>query len=212
MLARLVLASGKGSAYTAYMAEEKQTAEEIIDVLWALDPLADLPRAGWLLRGVAAPESVAEHCFGVAVVAALLVDALRAEGQTLDGEKVLRMALIHDAAESGTGDLPMPNKTPALRAALAEQEQNIVAKILPPAWAEHWNEAENGQSLEAQLVHAADKIQMMIKVLVYERRRGASLAEFWANPANFRDGGLSIARAIYRALCARAERDYPGEG
>src|SRR5512139_580176 len=104
--------------------------EELIDVLVALDPMAELPRTGWILHGVASPESIAAHTFGVAVVAMLLVDRLRSEGTRLDGERVLRMALVHDAPEARTGDVPMPNKSPAVREALREVEARIVEAIL----------------------------------------------------------------------------------
>src|SRR5258705_13399459 len=97
-------------------------AERIVDVLIALDPLADLPRTGWLLRGVRPCESIADHSFGVAFVTMLFVDAIRAEGGTIDGERALRMALVHDAAEAKTGDVPMPNKTPRMTEPLHELE------------------------------------------------------------------------------------------
>src|SRR5688500_12817172 len=71
-------------------------ADTIIDVMVGLDPLADLPRSGWLLRGVRPCESIADHSFGVAMVTMLLVDAVRAEGLAIDGERALRMALVHD--------------------------------------------------------------------------------------------------------------------
>lgn len=183
--------------------------DRIIDIIYGLDPLADLPRTGWLLRGVPSPESIADHSYGVAVVTMLLVDAVRATGESIDGERALRMALLHDAAEARTGDVPMPNKTPELSAALEKVEETIVAGLLPPPHLEQWREAEAGKTLEARIVKAADKIQMMVKVLVYEERRGAHLDEFWANPKNFRDMGLAIAREIYAAICRRASRPLP---
>lgn len=185
------------------------TPDQIIDVAADLDTLADLPRTGWLLRGVAAPESLADHTCGVAVVAMLMVDALREAGEVIDGERVLRLALIHDAAEARTGDVPMPNKTEAVSAALHALEAGIVADLLPPAYVPLWHEAEAGETLEARVVKAADKIQMMIKAWLYERKRGAALDEFWANPRNFRTMGLPLAEALFDGLCARAGRGRP---
>ncbi len=185
------------------------TPEDIIDVVERLDALADLPRTGWLLRGVSSPESIADHSFGVAVVAMLVTDVLRARGQTVDGERVLRMALVHDAPEARTGDMPMPQKTPALSRALTELEDAIVDGMLPPLQRDAWREAEAAQTLEARIVAAADKIQMMIKVRLYETRRGIALDNFWANPNNFRTMDLDVAEDIYRALCARAGRPMP---
>jgi 5'-deoxynucleotidase YfbR-like HD superfamily hydrolase len=116
-------------------------AEATIDTLLRLDPLADLPRTGWVLRGVADPESIADHSFGVAVVAMMLTDALRAQGETVDGERVLRMALLHDSPEAATGDVPLPGKTPALSAALADLEADLADELLPASLREYWREA-----------------------------------------------------------------------
>ena len=185
--------------------------DSIIDILVSLDPMTDLPRTGWLLRGVASVESLAAHSFGVALVAMLLLDLLREEGRQVDGERTLRLALLHDAAEAKTGDIPMPHKTPALDAALHQVESRIVDEMFPPEHAELWRESAAGQSLEARIVKASDKIQMMVKVWLYEERRGAKLDEFWQNPKNFRDGDLPEARALYAAIARRAGRELPAE-
>lgn len=178
-------------------------AERIVDTLIGLDPMGDLPRTGWLLRGVRPCESIADHSYFVAVTVMLLVDALRAEGVEVDGEKALRMALVHDAPEAKTGDVPMPQKTPAVDAALEELERAIVARLLPEPQADAWREAEDGQSLEARIVKAADKIQMMTKALVYDRQQRGDLHEFWENEKNFPDKGLAIAREVHEVLRAR---------
>ena len=44
---------------------------------------------------------------------------------------------------------------------------------------------------EARLVKACDKLQLMLKVAVYERWGESGLAEFWDNPDNFPDSGSS---------------------
>lgn len=178
-------------------------AERIIDCLLALDPLADLPRTGWLLRGVRPCESIADHSYFVALTVMLLVDALRAEGAEVDGERALRMALVHDAPEARLGDVPMPEKSPALDAALEEAEARIAERMLPPAAQRAWLEAEQGASLEARIVKAADKIQMIVKALAYGRQGRGDLGEFWTNERTFDDRGLPVAAEIFAALRAR---------
>ncbi|MBX3223483.1 MAG: HD family hydrolase [Labilithrix sp.] len=171
-----------------------------IELVQFFDRLAALPRTGWLLRGVVDPESIAEHTLGVCVVAALIVDDLRARGVAVDGERVLRMALVHDAAEAFTGDIPMPAKTDKLDAALEEAEGVLLATVLPAAQHALWAEAEAGSTLEARVVKAADKVQMLVKALTYERQRRGRLDEFWANTKNRRHMDLDFARELFAEL------------
>ena len=56
---------------------------------------------------------------------------------------------------------------------------------------------------EARLVKACDKLQMMIKVTVYERWGEGSLAEFWDNPDNFPDLGFAPVAEIFGNRSAR---------
>lgn len=187
------------------------TGDQLLDALDALAPLAQLPRTGWVVRGCVPEESLAAHTFAVAALTALLVDALRAEGTAVDGEAALRMALFHDAAEARTGDVPMPMKSPALSAALHEVEAAVVASILPADAAASWLAAERDDSVEARLVRAADKLQMLAQALRFERA-GASRALFdsmWAKPDNLRALELAPVRRLYAALFARAERTPP---
>ena len=184
-------------------------ADDLIDVLQKLDPLSELPRTGWLLAGIRPCESIADHSHGVAVAAMLLVDQLRARGEQVDGERVLRMALLHDAAEAATGDVPMPQKTPAIEQELHRLEERIVGGMLPADLAALWKEAENPETLEARVVKAADKIQMMVKVLTYDRARRGVLDRFWRNPRNFDDRGIEVASEVFDAICARAGKPRP---
>jgi putative hydrolase of HD superfamily len=190
---------------------DRDRAQRLLDVVFALDPLSELPRTGWLLRGVRPCESLADHSYGVALVAMLLVDALRADGVEVDGERVLRMALVHDAPEARTGDVPMPEKTAALDAALTEHERRLATQLLPPAAAALFVEYDTGATVEARVVKTADKIQMMCKALAYERAHRGALDEFWASPRNFDDRGLAPAREVFAALLARAGRALPRE-
>ena len=183
---------------------------QIVDLLLALAPLAELPRTGWLLRGVRPCESIADHSHGVVVATMLLVDALRAGGTAVDGERALRMAALHDAAEARTGDVPMPEKTPELASALRAQEETIVAGLLPEAHAALWREAEDGRTLEARVVKAADRIQMLARALAYQRQGRGALDEFWDNPRNFDDRGLPEAQAVLEEIVRRRASGRPG--
>jgi putative hydrolase of HD superfamily len=186
-------------------------AARILATLDALDPLGDLPRTGWVVRGVVPCESIAAHTTAVALLVAMITDALRAHGTAIDGERALRMALVHDAPEARTGDVPMPHKTPAMTAALDELEARLAADILPPELLADWRDHANG-SIEARVVAAADKIQMLAKLSLYARQGravGPAFEGMWANPANLRALELAPVRALYEAIFARAGRPMP---
>ena len=66
----------------------------------AIGRLKEVRRTGWLDRGIPADEteSVADHSFGVAMLAWLLAP------EELDRARVIELALLHDLAESAVGD------------------------------------------------------------------------------------------------------------
>src|SRR4029079_8935489 len=79
----------------------------MLSTLIELQRLKRLERTGWTLRGLPnGTESVAAHSFGVCVTAMLLADEVKARGQEVDCERVLRMALMHDWSEARVGDMP----------------------------------------------------------------------------------------------------------
>src|SRR5262249_15433555 len=79
----------------------------MLSTLIELQRLKRLDRTGWTLRGLPnGTESVAAHSFGVSVTAMLLADRCVAQGGTVDVETLLRIALLHDWAETRVGDMP----------------------------------------------------------------------------------------------------------
>ena len=79
----------------------------MLSTLIELQRLKRLDRTGWTLRGLPnGTESVAAHSFGVSVTAMLLADRCVDQGVTVDVEKLLRIALLHDWAETRVGDMP----------------------------------------------------------------------------------------------------------
>lgn len=80
------------------------------DGLWYLaqhvQRLKQVPRQGWLDRGVPAleTESVADHSLAVALLAWLAALEAEAMGAKLDPQRVLALALVHDLPEAEIGD------------------------------------------------------------------------------------------------------------
>ena len=165
----------------------KTEAVPLIEFLDELLRLKAVPRTGWLLRGVRAVESVADHSFGVAWIAMLLADRAQAQGQAVNVERVLRMALLHDLAETRTGDMPATIKRYFDKAALEHADETATAEILAPLGAlgstylDIWREYEERQTREARIVKAADKLDLLLQAREYERGGARGLQEFWEN-------------------------------
>ena len=129
--------------------------------------LKDEPRRGWKLRArVKHPESVADHTYGVAVLAMLFADE-----RGLDAEKCIKMALLHDLSEVVTGDF-IPGENSNKR---VEEDRAIrkILKKLPLSISKQylaiWNEFKSGKSKDAKLVHELDKLELVIQASRYRR-------------------------------------------
>jgi putative hydrolase of HD superfamily len=163
--------------------EAKQTIEFLVELM----RLKALPRTGWLLRGVRAVESIADHTFGVAWIAMLLADRAVARGLRVNVEKVLRLALLHDLSEARTGDLPSTIKPYFPGTTLPQADQQAARDILEPLgeiganYLTLWHEYEQRSSLEARLVKAADKLDLLLQAREYEKGGANNLREFWEN-------------------------------
>lgn len=158
---------------------------EILRLLFESVRLKSIPRLGWLLRGVRDVESVAAHSYGVAFTAMLLGDLARSRGMEVDIERVTRMALLHDLAEARIGDLPGNIKPYFEPGTIQKAEERLVSEMLNPLgtlgveWYSVWQEYEDRQTLEARLVKAADKLDLLIQACEYERGGAQRLDEFW---------------------------------
>jgi len=183
--------------------------DRVIAFFETIHPLDRIPRAGYVVRGVPHPESVAAHSHFVSLLALLFLEE-HAEGY--DREKVLTMALIHDLAEAKLMDIPMPYADAYLDQAKDRAEQAIMEELFAdfrPAFAQHHQELLDAASPEARLVRGLDKVQLLLKVLFYERERAGFLEEFWTGAANFRDYGIEPVARLFDAICAKAGRRRP---
>ena len=161
----------------------------LLDSLLELQALDRLPRTGYVLRGVGDPESVAEHGFHLA----LLVWALAPSLPGIDLARALELALVHDLAEIRIGDLPRTAGRYLPEGAKDAAESAALSELLAPLGQRAPSllaEFEAGETPEARLVQACDKLQLMIKVFVYERWGARGLREFWDNECNFPEPGL----------------------
>ena len=153
--------------------------EDLIDFLHKVGQLKGLKRTGWVYKNIPDPESVAEHSFRTAILALVLADELKT-----DKERLVKMALIHDLAESITGDLTPWDKDYSNKHGI---EKKAIYELISPLKNGReliglWEEFEKGESKESQLVSELDKIEMIIQALEYEKEhpeKASDLNEFW---------------------------------
>jgi len=132
---------------------------ELIVFLELIGQLKSNTRHIWNKTG--RQESVAEHCWRLAVMA-LLVSG---EFPGIDMTKVVKMCLIHDFGEALTGDIPSFNKTKQDE----EDEDLAVADLLrrlPENTADEYtalfSEMAELKTTEAKLFKALDKLEAVI--------------------------------------------------
>ena len=155
----------------------------MLSTLIELQRLKRLDRTGWTLRGLPnGTESVAAHSFGVGVTAMLLADKLIVSGVSVDVERVLRIALLHDWAECRVGDMPRTATlyfgSEARKQAETAAFADVVSNLEGP-YVDLYDDYERRNSLEAKLVKAADVLDLLVQVLALERAGARGLDEFW---------------------------------
>jgi putative hydrolase of HD superfamily len=188
----------------------------MLSILIELQRLKRLDRTGWTLRGLPnGTESVAAHSFGVAVTAMLLGDLCTAAGVLIDVEKLLRIALLHDWAETRVGDMPRTATLYFGSEARKQAETAAFSDIVNPvdtngSYANLYHDYEQRESLEARLVKAADVLDLLIQVLALERAGARGLDEFWevAERPDFNLEGAAeqiVQELLHSILKARSE-------
>ena len=115
-------------------------------------------------------EDVAQHSYYTTLYAMVLADLERRRGTSVDVERLMRMALLHDAEEARTGDIhhPFKHQDAAFAEVLDSRAFEWFGKVLsglPPDLAEEYmalRKAEREASTEGELLKAADKIEALL--------------------------------------------------
>ena len=155
--------------------------------------LKRLQRTGYAYLGTG-EENIAAHSFGTALAAWVLAKLTPA----VDEEKVLKMALLHDLLEARTGDLNSVNKLYDQVDEEAAARDAFAALPWQEEWLELYREYREGQSLEAQLVHDADQLDLMV-MLKEQHDLGNPYARRWMAYAKRRfktEVGRRLAEAV----------------
>ena len=157
--------------------------------------LKTTPRTGWI-RQEAGPriESVADHSWRISLMAMVACENQTTSSgseQQYDTNKCIKMALVHDLAESTVGDItPHCGVSDVKKHQMELDAMTQMTEKLPGGngkeLLELWKEYEQGASNEAKLVKDMDKLEMILQALEYEKdgKNGKSLDGFFDSTRN----------------------------
>uniref|UniRef100_G3PIU8 5'-deoxynucleotidase HDDC2 n=1 Tax=Gasterosteus aculeatus aculeatus TaxID=481459 RepID=G3PIU8_GASAC len=139
-----------------------------------------VPRTGWVYRNVNKPESVSDHMYRMAMMSLTITDP------TVDKDRCIKLALVHDMAECIVGDIaPSDNISKAEKHRREEEAMRHLSALLPVGLKEEiyglWEEYESQNSPEARLVKQFDLLEMILQAHEYEELEGTPgrLQEFF---------------------------------
>jgi 5'-deoxynucleotidase YfbR-like HD superfamily hydrolase len=185
--------------------------KDIIEFAKAVGRLKRTPRTGWKMRKVKNPESVADHVFRATLLGMLIADL-----EKLNTEKIMRMLLLHDIAETLTGDIPLIRKYKNTERFRKEEEKSVkkifslLPKDLMKKYQTIWEEMENGITKEAKLCKDIDKLEMMIQAFDYEKedkKNRKRLDVFWNWDRNF-PKRYPLTKKIYKVLVDERNKNF----
>ena len=141
----------------------------ISEFFFQIAELKKLPRSGWKIKvGLNDSESVAEHSYMMSVMAMVLSDL-----KSFNSEKVIKMSILHDWAESKIGDF-MPDEIGYdKKSELENYAMTEILESLPQTiqldYQNIWDEFLARDTPESRLVHELDKLEMALQAKIYEK-------------------------------------------
>ncbi|KAF5096171.1 hypothetical protein D0Z00_002866 [Geotrichum galactomycetum] len=129
-------------------------------------------RTGWVDFGIVDAESISDHMYRMGIISFLTND------KSLDTNRCVKIALVHDMAESIVGDItpvaPISKEEKHRRE--FETMQYLTVQLLAPfnpvaaqEIMDCWNEYENVATPEARFVKDVDKFELLMQCVEYER-------------------------------------------
>uniref|UniRef100_K3XAL5 5'-deoxynucleotidase n=1 Tax=Globisporangium ultimum (strain ATCC 200006 / CBS 805.95 / DAOM BR144) TaxID=431595 RepID=K3XAL5_GLOUD len=140
-----------------------------------------LKRTGWVNNKVHLPESVADHMHRMGMCCMLIDES----NTTVNRSKCIKMAIVHDLAESLVGDITPHDGVPEDEKHRMEKEAlEHICGVLGESQAateirELWHEYEAGTTEEAKIVKDFDKFEMILQADEYERDQNIPLDDFF---------------------------------
>jgi len=141
----------------------------ILDFFKTAANLKKIPRQGWVNKlSLDNPESVADHSYSMAIMSMVISDL-----EKHNSEKILKMVLLHDLAESKIGDytpeqLSKEKKSKLENDAFCEIVRNL-PDLIKSQYLQIWQEYQQNISLESKIVHQIDRLEMALQAKIYQK-------------------------------------------
>ena len=141
----------------------------ILDFFNDASNLKNISRQGWIDKlSIENPESVADHSYSMAIMAMVISDL-----ENYNSEKILKMVLLHDLAESKIGDFT-PGQISKEKKEKIENNAfyEMIGKLprsIKSKYEEIWKEYQQQTSLESQIVHQIDRLEMALQAKMYQK-------------------------------------------
>ena len=141
----------------------------ILDFFKTAANLKKISRQGWIDKLLLdTPESVADHSYSMALMGMVISDL-----GNYNSEKIIKMVLLHDLAESKIGDHTPKQLSKEKKNKLENNAFNEIIKNLPDLiksqYLQIWQEYQENTSLESKLVHQIDKLEMVLQANIYKK-------------------------------------------
>ena len=141
----------------------------LLDFFKNASNLKNISRQGWIDElSIKHPESVADHSYSMAIMAMIISDL-----DNYNSEKILKMVLLHDLAESKIGDFTPDKISKNEKEKLENNAFKEIIEQLPNSikfeYDKIWKEYQNNLSLEAQIVHQIDRLEMALQAKIYQK-------------------------------------------
>ena len=142
----------------------------ILDFFKTAVNLKNISRQGWINKlSLKHPESVSDHSYSMAIIGMVISDL-----ENYNSEKILKMILLHDLAESKIGDYTPNQISKENKIKIENNAYDEIINALPDAiklqYAQIWEEYQKQESPESKIVHQIDKLEMALQAKMYQKQ------------------------------------------
>jgi putative hydrolases of HD superfamily len=141
----------------------------ILDFFKTAVNLKNISRQGWVDKlSLKHPESVADHSYSMAIMGMAISDL-----ENYNSEKISKMILLHDLAESKIGDYTPNQISKENKVKIENNAYDEMISVLPESiklqYAQIWEEYQKHESPESKIVHQIDKLEMALQAKMYQK-------------------------------------------